>query len=251
YVDTPDKGLVLTASVQIARQFMTFNHSEDRQTALLDLMGVVLNDQGKAVSTFSDRLNLAVYFPQYVGQPRHDLVYNFQSKLEPGLYQVRVAARDVKSGRTGSAMQWIEIPNLASRKLSMSSLIVGEITKEAEKLKSDPSTFAESRLSADHRFERSSRLRLMTYVYNAARGASGTGRPDVAIQLQILRENQPVVTTALRKVEVGEGADLARLPYAAEMPLESLIPGRYVLQVTAIDRISKMSVARRINFEIE
>lgn len=31
--------------------------------------------------------------------------------LPPGLYQVRVAVRDRQTGRTGSAMMWIEIPN--------------------------------------------------------------------------------------------------------------------------------------------
>jgi hypothetical protein len=30
--------------------------------------------------------------------------------LPPGLYQVRFAVRDRQTGRTGSAMTWIEIP---------------------------------------------------------------------------------------------------------------------------------------------
>src|SRR5215212_5211701 len=100
---------------------MTFSHSEDKQSAVLDLSGVVLNDQGKAVGGFKDRLEVAVWFPQYMGQPRRDLVYNFQSPLAPGLYQVRVAARDDKTGRVGSAVEWIEIPDLSARKLSLSS----------------------------------------------------------------------------------------------------------------------------------
>jgi hypothetical protein len=210
----------------------------------------VLNDQGKPVARFSDRLNVALYFPKYVGPPRRDLVYNFQSPLAPGLYQVRVAARDNKSGRTGSAMQWIEIPDLASHKLSLSSLLLGETTKDAQMLKSDSAEVAESTLTVDRRLARSSKLRFMTYVYNAARGADGTA-PDVALQIQILRNDQPVVTTSLRKIEPGSAQDLARLPYAAELPLEALLPGRYVLQITAIDRIAKTTVSQRANFEIE
>jgi VWFA-related protein len=252
YVDTPDKGVVLTASIQIARQFMTFNHSEDKQTAIIDLTGVVLNDNGKPVASFRDRLDVAVYFPKYVGSPRRDLVYNFQSPLKPGLYQVRVATRDSKSGRTGSAMQWIEIPDLTSRKLSLSSLLLGETTKDAELLKSgDPTAVAESMLTVDRRLARSSKLRFMTYVYNAARGANGMGTPDVTLQVQVLRNDQPVVTVASRKIEPGNAQDPARLPYAAEMPLEGLLPGRYVLQITAIDRISKSTASQRASFEVE
>jgi VWFA-related protein len=250
YLDTPDKGVVMTASIQIARQFMTFNHSEDKQTAILDLTGVVLNDQGKPVASFNDHLNVAVYFPQYVGAPRHDLVYNFQSQLAPGLYQVRVATRD-KSGRTGSAMQWIEIPDLASRKLALSSLLLAETTKDAEMLKGDPASIAESRLTVDRRLARSSKLRIMTYIYNAARGTNGTASPDVALQVQILRNDQSIVTTASRKLEAGGMQDPARLPYAAEIPLETLSPGRYVLQITAIDHIAKTTVSQRASFEVE
>jgi VWFA-related protein len=252
YVDTPEKGTVMTASIQIARQFMTFNHSEDKQSAIIDLTGVVLNDNGKPVASFRDRLDVAVYFPKYVGPPRRDLVYNFQSPLKPGLYQVRVATRDSKSGRTGSAMQWIEIPDLTSRKLSLSSLLLGETTKDAELLKGgDPTAVAESMLTVDRRLARTSKLRFMTYVYNAARGANGTAPPDITLQVQILHNDQPVVTAASRKIEPGNALDPARLPYAAEVPLEGLLPGRYVLQITAIDRIAKTTASQRASFEVE
>ena len=42
----------------------------------------------------------------------------------------------------------------------------------------------------------------------------------------------------------------ARLPYAAEIPLGDLLPGRYLLQVTLIDRVSKQSTSRQTHFEV-
>jgi hypothetical protein len=45
--------------------------------------------------------------------------------------------------------------------------------------------------------------------------------------------------------------DLARLPYAAEIPLSELLPGRYLLQVTLIDRVSKQSTTRQTHFDVE
>ena len=250
-VHTPDKGPVMTASIQVARQYMSFDRSEDRQTAVLDLSGVVLDDQGKPVAGFKDKLDLAVYFPQYVGQPRRDLVYNFQSPLKPGLYQVRVAARDGKTGRTGSAIDWIEIPDLSANKLSLSSLILGETPREAVVNASSSSAPAAALVSVDRRFPRSSRLRLLTYIYNAARGADGAAAPDVALEVQILHNEQAVLTNPLHKIEPIPGGDPAAIPYAAEVPLAALVPGRYVLQVTAIDRIGKTSVSQSAGFDVE
>jgi VWFA-related protein len=249
YVDMPDKGTVLTASMQMAKQFITFNHSEGGQAAVVDLAGIVFDDKGKQVTRFRDRLAISLTSSSD-DSLRRDLTYNFQTPLKPGLYQVRVAARDSQSGRAGSARQWIEIPDLSARRLSMSSLLLSE-NKDAEMQKAEATSIAKSAWSVDHRFARTSKLRFLTYIYNAARGADGAAPPDVALQVQISRDDQPVLTTTLRKVESGAQTDLDRLAYAAELPLEALPAGRYVLQVTVIDRIAKTSASQRASFEIE
>jgi hypothetical protein len=75
--------------------------------------------------------------------------------------------------------------------------------------------------------------------------------PDLAVQIQVFRDNEPVVTDPLHKVSVEGIADLSRVPYGAELTLDSLRPGRYVLQVTVIDRIAKTSATQRFPFEVE
>src|SRR6185295_19108228 len=57
YLDTPEHGLVLTASVQVADAGLSFDAANDKQVAAVDLAGVVLNDAGKAASSFHTRLN--------------------------------------------------------------------------------------------------------------------------------------------------------------------------------------------------
>lgn len=248
YLDLPDKGLTLTASMQVIGQFITYEQAGDKQTAAVEVAGIVLNDQGKVAASFSDHLNLSANASS--AAPQTNIIYNYQTHLTPGLYQVRVAAHDNKSGRTGSAMQWIEIPDLSTRRFSLSSLMLGEITKRALSLLTDPKAIAAPKTSVDHHFAQTSRLRFLTFIYNAARGAGATA-PDLALQIQILRDDQPVVTTPLRKVVTEGATDLARLGYAAEIPLDGMLPGRYVLQVTIIDRIAKTSASQHATFEIE
>jgi len=103
--------------------------------------------------------------------------------------------------------------------------------------------------SASQRFKRESNLRFLLFAYNTE-PSTIEGKPDVAIQVQIVRDNQPVITSALRKVSTEGIADLARLPYAAEVSLGTLIPGQYVLQVTVIDRVSKQSISQQTHFEV-
>ena len=46
---------------------------------------------------------------------------------------------------------------------------------------------------------RESTLRFLLFVYNATLSPTDQ-KPDVAVQVQVIRDDQPVITTALRKV---------------------------------------------------
>ena len=73
----------------------------------------------------------------------------------------------------------------------------------------------------------------------------------MALQVQIFRDDQPVFTAPLKKLGAEGSTDASTLPYMAELSLSSFPAGRYVLQVTAIDRAAKASVSRRASFVIE
>jgi VWFA-related protein len=250
YMDVPTGGLTLVASMKIEGENIKFEQKGGKPTAVIDVAGAIINAQGKQLDGFRERLTAAPNEASATELRLPDINYNFRTLLKPGLYQVRVAARDEASGQTGSATQWIEIPDLSKRQLSLSSLIVGERKPGAAEQKGDTSPVESVPFSIDHRFERSSHLRFLVYIYNAARGTSGGAQPDVALQVQIFRDDQPVVTTPLRKLET-EAQDPARLPYAAEISLQTMRAGHYILKVTAIDRIAKTSASQHMKFEVQ
>jgi hypothetical protein len=105
-------------------------------------------------------------------------------------------------------------------------------------------------LSIAHNFSPNGYLRFLVMIYNAA-PAPADSKPDLAIQVQLVRDNQPVVTTALKRVSVEDLPDTMRIPYAAEVPLSGLPAGRYILLVTAVDRVAKKSASQQTRFEIE
>src|SRR6185436_13260109 len=123
FVDIPGTGPVLTASTQMSTTSLGYG-DDGKQSAAIDLAGVVLNDQGKPAGSFKTRLNVTP-LSQQSATSDPSVVYSHKVALKPGIYQIRVAARDDKSGRVGSAAQWIEIPDLSSKKLTLSTLMLG------------------------------------------------------------------------------------------------------------------------------
>ena len=101
----PGIGTRVVASVKMSREGLTFDAFEGKQAADVDIGGIFYDDKGKPKTSFVGRLK--VYGDSSANQS--PAVYRFQSWLAPGLYQLRVGIRDVRTGRSGSAMKWIRI----------------------------------------------------------------------------------------------------------------------------------------------
>lgn len=251
YMDLPEKGFMLIVTMQISGDALTYDQALNKLTATVEVVGGVLSDQGKLLSSFKDNLSVAANSTDEGIVGKHEITYTSQVAIKPGLYQVRVASRDVQGKRTGSAMQWVEIPDLTTGRLALSSIFLGEVKARQGEAKPGEDLIPDANQRADRRFARASKLRFLTYIYNDARGTTGNAAPDVVIQTQVLSDNKPVLTAPLRKVSTEGISDLSRLPYAADIPLSSIPAGRYVLQVTVVDRVSKTSASQSINFEID
>lgn len=248
YVNAANAGTTLTASIQLAAVSQELTEEDDAPEPTLDVLCVVFDDKGKTVSSVKEQVSFNQLSDAQAEQPRRAL-YNKNFRLAPGLYQVRVAARDSKSGRTGSATRWIEIPNIDGGDFALGNLLVAEHVGETDSMQADDDAPETVRLSADRFFARNSRLRFVTFIYNAR--SQSAAPPDVMIEVKVLRDGQPLITMPFKHVETKATTDLARIPYAAEVALGELTPGRYVLQVTALDRATKKTATQQFKFVVK
>jgi VWFA-related protein len=250
YYDLPNKGATVSTAIQMPGEFLVFSERPDGKIqAAIDLNGVFFDEKGVPKTSFLERIVTTAPSLEQAKNYRNDITFTYPAQLPPGLYQVRVAARDEKSGRMGAAHAWVEIPDLSTKKLTISSLLLGERTQSTMTNVSNSADANPVSLSASHRFRRESSVRFLIFTYNMLL-SSADQKPDVVVQVQVVRDDQPVITTALRKISTEGVLDLTRLPYAAEIPLAGLLPGRYLLQVSVIDRTSKQSTSRQTHFDV-
>lgn len=250
YLSTPAGKALLSVNFQVPKEFLSFATANGKDTAVIVVAGGVFNDRGMSGASFGDRLALDVPTIPPVKKIREP-AYGYSVVIGPGIYQARIAVQDEKSGRVGSAHAWIEIPNLSAGRFALSSLLLGG--REAAGATPTPgveNVGKPAEGSIAHSFSANEYLRFLVFVYNSAR-APANSKPDVAIQIQVVRDDEPVLTTPLKKVEADALPDQGGIPYAAEMPLSGLPSGRYTLQVTAVDRVAKTSATQQTHFEIE
>ncbi|HEV8168235.1 MAG TPA: VWA domain-containing protein [Pyrinomonadaceae bacterium] len=236
YLNTPANGLVVTSSIEVIGKGVSYG-DDGKQPATIKLAGVVLNDKGKIASSFRNQLNIDP--PKSGGADA--VFYNHHTPLAPGIYQFRVAARDERSGRVGSAIQWIVIPDLAKNQLTLSSVLLGGQVLEDKSKEGTPHV----QLSVDHSFPRMSQLGYWVFVYNAKRDAAGN--PQLTVQTQVLRDGQPVLSSPQRRLNNG-GQDALRIPFGEELALKTLPPGKYDLKVTVTDGVAGTSATQIADF---
>ena len=241
FVDVPGSGPVLTGSVEVGTAALNYG-ADGKQPASVDVVGVVLNEQGKTVSSFTKRLTVAPGATPAGEQA--GVIYNHKAPLAPGLYQVKAAARDARGGQLGSAVQWIEIPDLSKKQLALSSLHLGgrQVGGGAE------GSAPQIQFSVDKRFPRSAKVDFLGFVYNAARAGAGV---DLSVMLRVLRDNKAVVASPARKLAPEAGADLARIPVTGAISLGQLPAGRYELEVNITDNVARTTAVERVMFEIK
>jgi VWFA-related protein len=252
YANTAEKGLTLSTSLQIDREFVSTDSEDEKakQNGTLEVVGTIYDDHGRAGARISDRLSITAP-AENDGGPANAIVATYPIRIQPGLFQVRVAVRNPKTGRVANTNAWVEVPDLLAPKLALSSLMIGERKQAGAMRRIAKSDIAEGvNLNVKLRFAQGSQLRFLVFAYNA-KSNPGTAVPDVAIQVQIIRNGQPVVSPSLRSIVTNGGADLKRLPYAAELSLEGLERGHYQLRVTAFDRVANTTASELRSFEIE
>lgn len=249
YLDTPDHGPVLTASVRVANDALSYEGVAGKQSAAVDVVGVVVNDRGKPANTFQTRLTINSLGQDSDEPDESATIYNYRVPLKPGLYQVRIASRDTRSGQVGSAQQWIEIPDLSLHHLSLSSLLLGlQNVEQTGTAGADGN--AQVQFSTDHRFARNSRLRFITFIYNAALSRDGKSQPNLWLQARILSGGQVVKSTPVQSVPL-ESPDLIRIPFGGEIGLDSIPSGQYILEITVDDQIAGEKVSQRARITVE
>lgn len=247
YKSAGSAKFALTASMQVPSSALSFADLNGKSTATLDVAGVVLDQMGNRVGSFNKTVAIAA--DSNVIDPNRKLVfYNYEFNVPSGKYRVRLGLRDAKSGLIGSAAQAVEIPEIANGKLALSSLMLNEQLEADDE--DAPTEKTGARKGVAQRFGRGSHLRFLTYVYNAQPVAANDNEPDINVDVKILRGNQPLLSPAMRQMEI-DSKDATSLPFAAEIPLDGLQPGAYILLVTVTDATTKASTSQRVAFIVE
>jgi len=248
FVDVPPGGPQLVVKARIDLAGIPFEAAGERHRNELDMVGVVYDEAGQVVGEVdSYRTDLDLSDTSYEKLLHEGVRYQKSVPVRPGLYQVRLGAREALSGKVGSAFRWVEVPDLSLGSLALSGVF---LFAEAEQAPASPDRERAGSLrdvQAERRFRHGDRLYYSLYVYNPARDDGG--RTDVVVQAQVWAGGKLQGVSPVDPVGFADRADPPR-PVTGRITLEGLADGDYELRVLVVDRKAKVDVSSRVSFVV-
>ena len=258
-------GAFMRSLLHIDPDAITFTKEADGQyKAVIDVAAFTFGDSGRVVDQDSRQYTITVPEAVYERIRRQGILYNMNVPIKkPGAYQMRVAVRDDASEKIGSANQFIEVPDIGKKRLTLSGIVAeGADPAKAAKPAAPPpaSTEQVQGEASDSQSGPSQRtlrpgmhLKYGFAIYNATVDRA-TGQPRLEAQVKLIRDGQEYYTGKVAPIKTAAQTDWRQIIAGGTLDLGTRIePGEYVLQVIITDRLAKekYSVATQwIDFEV-
>jgi len=246
-------GDVVVATVWVDASRLPFTAAETpgREAAAFDIVGVVVDEKGKPVDQFSDRVELSLTPESKERAIRNGLTYRKTMAVPAGLLQARIAVRADHSDLVGNASQWVEVPDRSRNGLALSSiLLLGEGAVPAAAPPGGRGMVAFDRPEGpevSRRFSRDGHLDYVLVVY-------GSGAPKAAVPADVVVESELVSgsTVLVRSAPAPVQADgPGGLPMVSgRLRLDPLAAGDYELRLVISDRAAGATATRSLRFTV-
>jgi GWxTD domain-containing protein len=244
--------VLVPITVQLRNRDLSFQGKQGLQSAVLDVYGRITDLGGRTVQAFDDIVSRD--FPESLFSASLELssIYQKSVPLRSGLYRLDLVIKDTHSGNIGIQSSALRVPRYEEGKLDASSLILADQIDPVASNLLGAGQFVlgaykvRPRLSQE--FSGSDKLGIYLQLYNLQLDPE-TRKTEVSVAYRITKDQQEVwsaVETADHLHQGGEQLTIERF-----LPVNTLEPGRYTIEVTAIDLLSNKTVTRASEFTIK
>ena len=232
--------------VEVLGRSLAFAERSGRFEERIDLALLTVDDRARAGNGRSATIDVKLTPDELQRVRATGVRWLAQLDLDPGRYQVRVAARALGTGASGTITCDVDVPAFEPDRLAMSGVTMTSLpsvlmlTRGEEWLQ----TTIETPPSAARSFVAGDELRAAVEVY-----VPGQAPSEVEIAARVEWPDGSHTTLVSKKIARGNGKPRAE---AIGFPVNTslLSPGRYVLHIVLDPSRREDKVERRVPFEI-
>jgi GWxTD domain-containing protein len=251
FMKVTNDTVLVPITIQVSNGQLNFQSKDGIHTATMNVFGRVSTLTGRVVQTFEDPVSKD--FPDSLFRQSLKLqsIYQKAVPLRPGLYRLDIVVKDVQSGNVGVVNTRLAVPRYADEKLDASTLILADQLEHvpAKQIGTGQfvlgSTKVRPRLNSD--FTTSDRMGIYLQVYNL-KPDDKTHKSSATFQFTVKKGAEQVLQFKETSEEMKQTGD--QVTIERWLPLASLAPGKYTIEINANDGISNQSISKTADFTV-
>jgi GWxTD domain-containing protein len=251
FMKVTNDTVLVPITIQVSNGQLNFQSKDGIHSATMNVFGRVSTLTGRVVQTFEDPVSKD--FPDSLFQQSLKLqsIYQKAVPLRPGLYRLDIVVKDVQSGNVGVVNTRLAVPRYADEKLDASTLILADQLEHvpAKQIGTGQfvlgSTKVRPRLNSD--FTTSDRMGIYLQVYNL-KPDDKTHKSSATFQFTVKKGAEQVLQFKETSEEMKQTGD--QVTIERWLPLASLAPGKYTIEINANDGISNQSISKTADFTV-
>jgi VWFA-related protein len=240
YFRLDENRFYMPVSLVVPGSQIPFVKGGDKDKATLDIIGAVIDEAQRPVGRVRDTVKLNLD-PSLQARQKN-IQYTTSFNLPPGKYQLKFVVRENQTGRMGSFIADVTLPDLKKAPLKMSSIVLASQREPSKK--DDPlvRNGEEYVPNISHVFRQDQHMYLLYEIYDPSHEKAAEGAPkepksaiDLLSSLELIQGSTKIYETPIvqaRSINV-EGRDAVSIEL--DVPLSALKPGSYVCQLNVID----------------
>lgn len=249
YLESEADDAQVSLKVSIDAEKLEYREQEGHYLFELQVATFVFDSSGKRVDAHTETINGNLLPERLALAKKSGYRYSRRFALKPGLYQIRVGARETSTDRIGTGWALVEVPNLSRQKLALSSLLL--LDSRSEGSTSAAKEVAQAKVVQGIRFYRKSEF--MAYYFRIYVDQDRANLETELLMKTGLFQGEKAVAEGNWQPVSGRqlGKDKKSIAAGEEIKLNNLAPGVYELRVAVKDSTTKRSASQSIVFGVE
>ncbi len=257
YLQTDESKIQSILGISLHYKDVVFGEEEEEEqlSPAITVEAALLDNDKNPVDSFKDKVSFSIDAQELKKKSDDSFLYWRSLQADPGEYLLSINVEDELSGASSVWEKEIELPGLKSEELSLTEILLADAITPTEKTES-----AQGDINT-----------LWLMGYEIIPNVEGIYHPDsnfcFFLQLINLKLNEQsfkplaeIKCTILKNRKVFKELKIPDVSLSSRkpdeilahfcMPLNDFSPGKYSMEIIALDKIADKSASKRVDFEV-
>ena len=255
FVRVTNSAVLTGITVMLKNKDLVFKEEDGLHKAVANIFGRLTTMTRRVHTTFEDTVSVQTTAERLQQEGDRASIYNKSEPLAPGMYRLELVVKDLVGETMGTYRTAVRVPEYDDEALAASSLILADKIERVPVRSLGAGQFvigsSKVRPRLNDEFKRNEKMGIYMQVYNFGQNEE-TQKPQGQITYRIARLDNPdeFLLDFSEDVNAIRGASVRQVVIEKLLPLSSLEPGEYRLNLQVNDGIKNESLNPTATFKV-